>query len=147
MHTLFNPSPFKHPNPIPTLRHLFRSIPIQMAHLHPAALFFKSIPAQIPDPHSFSNATMFKCPSRHRAALFFKCDPVQMPQSAPCGSLSNPSLLKYLIQIKMLGMLLNVVYCQLHKNIEQRRGFHNHSTLLTVIRQKSRVVTRGCRCD
>ena len=73
MHTLFNPSPFKHPNPIPTLRHLFRSIPIQMPHLHPAALFFKSIPAQIPDPHP--------------AALFFKCDNVQMPQSAPCGTL------------------------------------------------------------
>ena len=36
---------------IPTLWHLFRSIPIEMPHPHPAAF-------------------LFKCPSRHRAALF-----------------------------------------------------------------------------
>ena len=51
---------------IPTLWHLFRSIPIEMPHPHPAA-------------------------------FLFKCDPVQMPQSAPCGTFSNPPLLKYLV--------------------------------------------------
>ena len=36
--------------------------------------------------------------------------------------------------IKIKGMLLNVVYFQVHKNIKESDGFHNHSTQLTMIK-------------
>ena len=38
--------------------------------------------------------------------------------------------------IKMIGMLLNVVHLQVHKNILKKEydGFHNHSTQLTMVK-------------
>ena len=44
----------------------------------------------------------------------------------------------------MIGMLLNVVHFQVHKNISTRESdvFHNHSTLLTMLKGSFEVVHR-----